>query len=118
MGEVVQKIQPEFKKIKIGDDDTEDLDSDNEDEFDAGILKIERMGSVLRAGQDKLSHIVADKGGNRLVACHGTTDKSVELFLICNDEELKKRMKRKAKKERKRKVAEAGETELKDDDGN
>lgn len=114
--ESVDVIQPDFKKIKIGEDD-EDNDSD-EDEFDAGILKIERMGSVLRAGQDKLSHIVADQGGNRLVACHGTTDKSVELFLICNDEELKKRMKRKAKKERKRKVAEAGETELKDDDSN
>ena len=110
--EAIDKIQPVFKKIKIRDDDTEDIDSDNEDEFDAGILKIERMGSVLRAGQDKLSHIVADQFGNRLLACHGTADKNVELFLVCNEEELKKRMRRKAKKERKRKVAEVGDANL------
>ena len=115
--ETLEQIQPDFKKIKIGDD-TEDIDSDNEDEFDAGILKIERMGSVLRAGQDKLSHVVTDQWGNRLVACHGTADKSVELFLICNEDEIKKRMRRKAKKERKRKNAEIGDNDSKHQETN
>merc|ERR1712142_879873 len=51
---------------------------------------------MLRAGQDKVAHLVTDQA-KRLMACH-TSDNSVELFLICSDEEIKKRMKKKAKK--------------------
>lgn len=101
----VKEIEPNFKKMKVGEDE----DSENEDEYDAGILKIERLGSVLRAGQDKLSSLIVDKSGNRLIACHGTSDNTVELFLICNEEEVKKRMRKRVKKERRRKAAQASE---------
>ena len=99
------EIEPNFKKLRVAEED--DDNSDNEDEYDAGILKIDRMGSVLRAGQDKLSHLASDISGSRILACHGTSDNSIELFLICNEEEVKKRLKKKGKKERRRKAAQS-----------
>ena len=95
---------PSIKKLKITEDEDQ---SDDDDDFDAGLLKVERVGSLLRAAQDKLSHIVvgsaADHSGDdRLMACHGS-DNSVELFLICTQEEIKKRLQKKAKKKRKSK---------------
>ena len=63
------------------------------------------MGSLLRAAQDKLAHIVVGKDGSgsedRLLGCHGS-DNSVELFLVCSQDEVKKRLQKKAKKKRKK----------------
>lgn len=91
------------KKFKINEDAEEELEDLNEDNLeDECGLKIEKLGSILRGAQDKVSHVVTDITG-RLMAVHGT-DNSVELFLINNEEEVKKRLQKKAKKER-RKVA-------------
>ena len=47
---------------------------------------------------------------DRLMACHGS-DNTVELFLVCSDEEVKKRLQKKAKKKRKNKQGVAETTE-------
>ena len=44
------------------------------------------------------------------MACHGS-DNTVELFLVCSDEEVKKRLQKKAKKKRKNKQGVAETTE-------
>ena len=44
------------------------------------------------------------------MACHGS-DNTVELFLVCSDEEVKKRLQKKAKKKRKNKQGIAETTE-------
>ena len=93
-----KNVEPSMKKLKVNDGEEESGD-DEEEEFDAGILKIERLGSVLRAGQDKVAHVVADDS-QRLLVCHGS-DNTVELFVVCSEEEVKKRLQKKAKKKRK-----------------
>ena len=96
-------IEPHMKKLKVLDDaDDENQDADDEqDEFDAGILKIERVGSLLRQGQDKVAHLVVDSE-ERLIACHGSNDSTVEIFAICSEDEVKKRLQKRAKKERRK----------------
>jgi hypothetical protein len=64
------KIEPVLKKLKVADLDH----SDSEDEeFDAGQLKISRVGSLLRQSQDKVSHL---KVSFKNISCH----KNVKLF--------------------------------------
>ena len=86
-------LEPGLKKLKIQDDEEGD-DDDN-----AG-LKIERVGSLLRQGQDKCSHLISDDQG-QAIACHGS-DNTIELFEVCTEEEVKKRLSKKAKKERRK----------------
>lgn len=92
---VDKSIEPSMKKIKIDDTDEDDVDEDS------GLV-VEKLGSILRAGQDRVSGMEVDENG-RILTCHGN-DKLIEAFLICNDEEVKKRCQKKAKKER-RKIA-------------
>ena len=103
-------VEPSLKKVKIQDADGENSgEEDNVDQVDEDSgLVVEKMGSILRAATDKISHLIVDDQ-ERLIACHGS-DSSVELFLICNDEEVKKRCQKKAKKER-RKIAKRDESE-------
>ena len=54
------EIEPNLKKLKILE--TPD-DEDEDEEFDAGRLKIERLGSFLRQSQDRVSHILVESSG-------------------------------------------------------
>ena len=36
------------------------------------------------------------------MACHGTSDNSIEIFLVCSEEEVKKRLQKRVKKERRK----------------
>jgi hypothetical protein len=55
-------VEPNMKRLKITDGDEAESD-DDDDDFDAGLLKIDRLGSVLRQSQDRVSHIVVDSTG-------------------------------------------------------
>jgi len=46
-----------MKKLKVTDLDHSDSDDDTDDDFDAGQLKITRIGSLLRQSQEKVSHL-------------------------------------------------------------
>ena len=89
-----------MKKLKVDENPELDDDENEETDYDAGILKIEKVGSLLRQGQDKLAHITIDEE-KRIFACHGS-DNIIELFLVCSDEEVKKRLQKRAKKERRK----------------
>jgi hypothetical protein len=75
-------IEPNLKKLKILDDDSKE--EDDEDDFDAGHLKIERLGSVLRQSQDRVSHILIDTSGRffKLVKRCFDCKASVQSFLF------------------------------------
>ena len=83
-----------MKMLKVEED--EEIDQ----EYDAGLLKIERVGSLLRQSQDKLAHIIIDDE-EKIFACHGS-DNTVELFYVCADDEVHKRLQKRAKKERRK----------------
>ena len=76
---------------EVGDADLED---------DSSQLEVLRLGCVLRKGEGRVSGLVADLSG-RVVICHGT-DPTLEVFVICTEEEVAKRLAKKAKKEKKR----------------
>jgi U3 small nucleolar RNA-associated protein 12 len=101
---IASGLEPTMKKLKVveeSDDDEKNVDDEQDgDDFDAGLLKIERIGSLLRQGQDKAAHLVTDLE-QRLLAVYGS-DNCVELFLICSDDEVKKRLQKRAKKERRK----------------
>jgi len=100
--------EPAEKKEKLESDDKDGVLDENDDE---SSLEIRKLGSILRSGTDKLQGLTCDPTG-RLVACHGNSNQ-VELFLVCNEEEIKKRIAKKAKKERKRTGEEVNADELK-----
>ena len=74
------------------------------------MLKTERVGALLRQGQDKLAHLISDSQ-SKILACHGS-DNTIELFQVCTEEEVKKRLSKKAKKERRKNNPEVGELVL------
>ena len=47
-----------MKKLKVNDIEE---DEEDENDYDAGVLKIEKVGSLLRHGQDKVAHISIDE---------------------------------------------------------
>ena len=94
--------QSEDKEGKV--DVADDLNDDN------SMLKVSRVGSILRSGEGRLVSLVVDPLG-RLLACHGT-DNTLELFLVCTDKEIQRRLARKAKKEKKRTGAEVDPARL------
>lgn len=92
--------EPRDKKGRTdgAEQDVKDGEPDRED--DNSVLSIKRIGSILRSGEGRLQHLGTDRT-NRVLATHGT-DNTLELFLICNEEEIAKRIAKKAKKEKKR----------------
>jgi len=95
--EEMDKEGREVKKVKKEEGD-EVEEKDEED--DSSQLEVSRLGSVLRKGEGRVSGLAADSSG-RVVVCHGT-DPNLELFVICTEEEVARRLAKKAKKEKKR----------------
>ena len=80
---------------------------DMEEEEDGSNLTVERVGSILRKGEGKVGGLQVDKTG-RLLVCHGS-DNLLELFIVCSEEEVERRLAKRLKKERKRAGEEEGE---------
>merc|ERR1719158_159186 len=78
----------------------EEEDKKEEEEDDGSQLVVTRLGSVLRKGEGRVSGLMADPQ-RRVLACHGT-DNTLEMFVICTEEEVAKRLAKKIKKEKKR----------------
>lgn len=109
--------EPNLKKLRVLDEfreEDEGADEEDEDQIseDAKRLRIEKLGSLLRASTGKVAGLEVDETG-RILACHGTDPagqrkggdgNAVECFQVCSEEEVAKRLQKKAKKER-RKVA-------------
>ncbi len=106
--DVSKSVEPSLKKLRLHDTDQpmRDIDGETDESNDSGLL-IEKMGSILRAGQDKVSHLVVSEH-DKVLACHGG-DSNVELFLICDEDEVKKRCQKKARKERRKQAKKSGD---------
>ena len=103
--------EPQDKKVRKELMEEGEDEKEEEPEDDNSVLRITRIGSILRSGDGRLQHLGTDLS-NRILASHGT-DNSLELFLICNEEEIQKRLAKKAKKERKRTGAEVDISSIK-----
>jgi hypothetical protein len=98
----VKKEKPDLDKAFIFGENERDNKNDATDDLndDNSILKVTRVGSILRSGEGRLVSLVVDAQG-RLLTCH-STDNTLELFLVCSEKEIQRRLARKAKKEKKR----------------
>lgn len=92
--------EPDSKRDRLDPSATDDSKEETDLNDDGSALKVTRLGSILRSGEGRLVSLFADPL-ERLLACHGT-DNTLELFLICSDREIQRRLARKAKKEKKR----------------
>lgn len=62
------------------------------------VLKIEKLGSVLRSRGDKVSGLCTD---GRVVACHSKSP-TIDLFIVLTDEEVKEKAAKRLRKANKR----------------
>ncbi|XP_076263220.1 WD repeat-containing protein 3 [Rhynchophorus ferrugineus] len=65
-------------------------------------LQCLKTGTLLRGGQGRVVSLVADATG-QVLACHGT-DKQIELFYFCTEDEARTRLNKRIKKEKKKKM--------------
>ena len=86
-------------------DEADENTKNNNDEEDGSNLTVTRVGSILRKGEGRVGSLRVDKSG-RMIVCHGN-DRVLEMFVICTQEEIEKRLAKRLKKEKKR----AGEGE-------
>ena len=89
---------PAVKRKPTGEG--EQASESEEKEDDGSELEVARLGSILRKGEGRVSSLVVDPTG-RVLGCHGS-DNLLELFLVCTQEEVDKRVSKRQKKERKR----------------
>lgn len=97
------KLEVLKNKSKDEDEDEEDIEEEND------FLIVERFGSIMRKSTQRLTHIFVDIN-ERMLVCHAK-DNYIECFQLRNEEEIKKSIRNRLKKERKRRKSENVETE-------
>lgn len=105
------EIEPNLKKLKINEqngDEMEEQDEENEDSL-TSILDCKLIGSLVRESKDPLSQLCLDNTSS-VFSSHSANEKHLELYKINSEEDIKKRLAKKLKKQ-KRKV-DSAEAEL------
>lgn len=97
------KLQALKEKIEDKDEDEEEIDEQND------VLIVERFGSILRKSTQRLTHLLIDST-ERILICHAK-ESFIECFKLKFEEEVKKSIRNRLKKERKRKKSENIESE-------
>lgn len=84
-------------------------DTDNTEE--TSVLQCHQVGTLIRGGRGRVVNLSTDPG-QTILSCYGT-DSLLELFEFCSDDEAKKRMDKRVKKQRKKltKLKESGEVD-------
>ena len=98
-----QVFTQKLEKLKINA--KEDVNTEEEIEEENDILIVERFGTIMRRSSQRLSNIFVDPT-ERILICH-SNESSIECFKLRNDEEIKKSIKNRLKKERKRRKSES-----------
>jgi U3 small nucleolar RNA-associated protein 12 len=104
--ENASEIQPGLKKLKINclDDEKQNFDSDDEGTNETvSVLNCELIGSLIRESKDQLSQLCVDKSYT-IFSAHSANEKQVELFKINTKDEIKKRLSKKLKKQKRKLV--------------
>ncbi|RNA37212.1 WD repeat-containing 3, partial [Brachionus plicatilis] len=93
-----QNEEPNLKKLKINDDESDEMEEDSL----SSVLDCKLIGSLIRESKDPLTQLRVDPAMN-VFSSHSANEKHLELYKIHSDEEIKKRLAKKLKKQ-KRKV--------------
>ncbi|XP_076317472.1 WD repeat-containing protein 3 [Tachypleus tridentatus] len=93
--EINDQSLPVMKKSKTGNDDDEELNNNEDSSFTC-----EKFGTIIRKGKSRVISLQVDEK-EAVLACHGT-DNIVEIFKLCSEEEAKKRLMKRQRKERKK----------------
>lgn len=96
--ELKQKRIQQLELIGENPDEAEDLDSDS-------LFLVERFGTILRKSTERILNIFLDPS-ETLLLCHGK-DQYFECFKIRDEDEVKIKIKKRLKKERKRRLNES-----------
>lgn len=106
---VTKEKEPNLKRLKLnedqevdGDEEEENGDEENSD-LSTSILDCKLIGSLIRESKDPLTQLCFDQTMSAFTA-HSSNEKHLELYKINSEEEIKKRLAKKLKKQ-KRKVA-------------
>ncbi|XP_059045392.1 WD repeat-containing protein 3 [Achroia grisella] len=96
------KLSRQLEIVKIEETDNTE---------DSSVLQCHQVGTLVRGGKGRVVGLSTDLG-QTVLSCYGT-DSLLELFIFCSDEEAKKRMDKRIKKQRKKlaKLKESGETD-------
>lgn len=101
-------IQPNMKKLKINSSGTEENSMDEDDDEGtnetSSILDCRLLGSLIRESKDQLSQLAVDKTCT-VFSSHSANEKHVELFKINTPEEIKKRLAKKLKKQKRKLIS-------------
>jgi U3 small nucleolar RNA-associated protein 12 len=101
--EYQRKLEDLKSKIEDKDEDEEEIDEQND------VLIVERFGSVLRKSTQRLTNLFIDST-ERILICHAK-ESFIECFKLKTEEEVKKSIRNRLKKERKRRKSENIESE-------
>lgn len=86
-GAITETLESAVEGLSIDDEDT------------ISPISVSNCGTIQRAGKGRTVNLVTDPS-ERVISCHGTND-LIENFYICTPDEVKKRLARRLKKEKK-----------------
>ncbi|EDW95883.1 WD repeat-containing protein 3 [Drosophila yakuba] len=86
-GAITETLESAVDGLSIDDEDT------------ISPISVSNCGTIQRAGKGRTVNLVTDPS-ERVISCHGTND-LIENFYICTPEEVKKRLTKRLKKEKK-----------------
>ncbi|KMZ02845.1 WD repeat-containing protein 3 [Drosophila simulans] len=86
-GAITETLESAVEGLSIDDEDT------------ISPISVSNCGTIQRAGKGRTVNLVTDPS-ERVISCHGTND-LIENFYICTPEEVKKRLAKRLKKEKK-----------------
>jgi U3 small nucleolar RNA-associated protein 12 len=95
--------KPNLKKLRISDNGEQDEEEDESEQSSAAtsILDCRLLGSVVRESKDPLSQLCVDSSGT-LFSSHSSSEKHVEIYKINTYDEIKKRLAKKLKKQKRK----------------
>lgn len=97
--EISPNEEPNLKKLKINEDENEEIEEDSL----SSILDCNLIGSLIRESKDPLSQLRIDPDMN-VFSSHSANEKHLELYKINSEEEIKKRLAKKLKKQKRKAV--------------
>ena len=105
------KIEPNLKKLRINDEQNENDNEEEEENEDSStsILDCKLIGSITRESKDPLTQLCFDPTMT-VFSSHSSNEKHLELYKINTQDEIKKRLSKKLKKQKRKLASEETET--------
>ena len=103
------QTEPSLKKLKITNENNDD--DDTEEDGLNSILDCKFIGSLIRESKDPLSQLNADKT-NTVFSSHSANEKHIEIYKINTDDDIKKRLSKKLKKQKRKLGEDEAESDL------